>query len=118
MSLATVGGPKLVLGTTSLCSKRFTEFLGLYLRMECHWKKLGRVEGALNNGQPYPCRGPTEQSQNQDLNKRNFLMFVFERDRAQAGEGQRETQNPKQAPGSELSAQRLMQGSNSRTMRS
>ena len=38
-----------------------------------------------------------------------FLMFVFERqgDRAQVGEGQkeRETQKPKQAPGSELSAQ-------------
>ena len=34
-------------------------------------------------------------------------MFIFERDGAQAGEGQREreTQNPKQAPGSELSAQ-------------
>ena len=34
-------------------------------------------------------------------------MFIFERDRAQAGEGQREreTQKPKQAPGSELSAQ-------------
>ena len=30
-----------------------------------------------------------------------FLMFIFERDRACAGEGQREreTQNPKQAPG-------------------
>ena len=40
-------------------------------------------------------------------------MFIFERekerDRARAWEGQREreTQNPKQAPGSELSAQRL-----------
>ena len=37
------------------------------------------------------------------------LFFIFERvrDRAQMGEGQRErvTQNPKQAPGSELSAQ-------------
>ena len=62
-----------------------------------------------------------------------FLMFIFERERerereresacarvhtrAQAGvgEGQREkeTQNLKQAPGSELSAQSLMQGSNS-----
>ena len=45
-------------------------------------------------------------------------MFIFERerrrDRAQMGEGQREreTQNPKQAPGSELSAQSPMWGSN------
>ena len=48
-----------------------------------------------------------------------FLMFIIferetERDREQAGEGQREreTQNPKQAPGSELSAQSPMQGLN------
>ena len=36
------------------------------------------------------------------------------------GEGQREreAQNPKQAPGSELSAQSLMQVSNSQTVRS
>ena len=49
-----------------------------------------------------------------------FLMFIFERQRAQAGEEQREreTQNPKEAPGSELSAQSLMRGSNSQTMRS
>ena len=33
-------------------------------------------------------------------------------------ERERETQGPKQAPGSELSAQRLTQGWNSRTMRS
>ena len=41
-----------------------------------------------------------------------------ERERAQAREGQteRETQNPKQAPGSELSAQNPMGGSNSREM--
>ena len=47
-------------------------------------------------------------------------MFIFERDRAQVGEGQREseTQNPKQAPGSELSVQSLMRGSNSQTVRS
>ena len=53
-------------------------------------------------------------------------MFIFERDRererdrAQAGEGQREkeTENLKQAPGSELSAQSLTQGSNSQTARS
>ena len=43
-----------------------------------------------------------------------------DRDRARAGEGQkeRETQNLKQAPGSELSAQNRTWGSNSRTMRS
>ena len=42
-------------------------------------------------------------------------MFERQRDRTQVGEGRREkeTQNPKQAPGSELSAQSLMQGSNS-----
>ena len=38
-----------------------------------------------------------------------ILMFIFERERerSQAGKGQRErkTQNPKQAPGSQLSAQ-------------
>ena len=51
-------------------------------------------------------------------------MFIYfwerERQRAWAGEGQRERerQNPKQAPGSELSAQSLMWGSNSRTVRS
>ena len=33
-------------------------------------------------------------------------------------ERERETQNPKQAPGSELSAQRLTQGPNSKPMRS
>ena len=53
-----------------------------------------------------------------------FLMFIFifvcERDRAWVGQGQRqkETQNLKQLPGSELSAQSLTQGSNSQTMRS
>ena len=49
-------------------------------------------------------------------------MFIFERERvcAQVGEGQRETetQNPKQAPGSELSAQSSTQGSNPRAARS
>ena len=41
-------------------------------------------------------------------------------ERAQVGEGQREkeTQNLKQAPGSELSAQSLMWGSNSQTVTS
>ena len=46
-------------------------------------------------------------------------MFIYfwegERDRIWVREGQREkeTQNPKQAPGSDLSAQSLMQGLNS-----
>ena len=39
-----------------------------------------------------------------------FYLFLRERER--------DTQNPKQAPGSELSAQNLKWGSNSRTMRS
>ena len=46
----------------------------------------------------------------------NFLMlFIFERERGQAGEEQREreTQNPKQASGSELSAQSPTWGLNS-----
>ena len=51
-----------------------------------------------------------------------MFIFIFEteRDRARIGEGQREreTQNPKQALGSELSAQRLMRGSNSQSVRS
>ena len=40
--------------------------------------------------------------------------FLKDRDRAQAGVGQREmeTQNPNQAPGSELSAQSPARGSN------
>ena len=44
----------------------------------------------------------------------------IQRDRVQAGEAQREreTQNPEQAPGSELSAQSLMQGLNLQIMRS
>ena len=45
-----------------------------------------------------------------------------ERDRVQVGEGQREgereTQNLKQAPGSELSAQSLTRDSNSKNRRS
>ena len=49
-------------------------------------------------------------------------LFIFgtERDRAWTGEGQREreTQNRKQAPGSEPSVQSLTRGSNSRTARS
>ena len=46
---------------------------------------------------------------------RDFLMFIFERDKqCEQGSGrERETQNPKQAPGSELSAQSLTWGSDS-----
>ena len=51
-----------------------------------------------------------------------FLTFIYlwDRDRAQQGEGQRvrETQNPKQAPGPELTARSPPRGSNSRTARS
>ena len=44
-----------------------------------------------------------------------LCLFIFERDRAQMGEGQREreTWNLKQAPGSELSAQSTTRCSNS-----
>ena len=58
----------------------------------------------------------------------NKLIFIFERerqrsrqtDRVWAGEGQREreTQNSKQAPGSELSAKSSSWGSNPQTVRS
>ena len=51
-----------------------------------------------------------------------FLMFSFEKDRVRATgggtEGERDTQNPKQAPGSELSARSPTLGSNSPTVRS
>ena len=50
-----------------------------------------------------------------------FLMFIFEGETEhELGEEQRgrETQNPKQAPGSELSAQSPMRGSNPRAVRS
>ena len=49
-----------------------------------------------------------------------FIQFLRERDRMQVGKGQREreTQNLKQAPGSERSAQSPTWGSNSRTVRS
>ena len=61
------------------------------------------------------------------IHKIIFLMFIYfdrererERERAWVGEGQREgeTQNLKEAPGSELSAQSPMWGLNSRTVRS
>ena len=51
-------------------------------------------------------------------------MFIFERERQSmsmvnmGGQRERETQNLKQAPGSELSAQSPMWGLNSQTMRS
>ena len=45
-------------------------------------------------------------------------MFIFERERKGEGQRERETQNTKQAAGSELSAQSWTQGSNSRTARS
>ena len=49
-----------------------------------------------------------------------FIYFLRERDRAQVGEGRREkeTENPKQAPGSEPSAQSPTRGSNPQTVRS
>ena len=49
-----------------------------------------------------------------------FYLFLREREKEQAGEGQREreTQNLKQAPGTELSAQSLMWGLNLWTVRS
>ena len=52
---------------------------------------------------------------------KKFLMFIYfwGRGREWAGDGQREeTQNPKQAPGSERSAQSTMRGSNPQTARS
>ena len=54
----------------------------------------------------------------------NVYLFLTERERERermGGEGaerQRETQNPKQAPGSKLSAQSLTRGLNSQSMRS
>ena len=52
-------------------------------------------------------------------------MFIFDRERerereieSREGQRERETQNVKQAPGSNLSAQSPMQGSNSQAMRS
>ena len=49
-----------------------------------------------------------------------FLMFIFERERQQMGEGQREreTENLKEGPGSELSAQSLTRGLNPQNVRS
>ena len=48
-----------------------------------------------------------------------FNLFLRESETVQAGEGQREreTQNPKQVPGSEPSAQSPMRDSNPRTVR-
>ena len=57
--------------------------------------------------------------------KKKFFFFsvcFFERERdtvlVEEGQTERETQNPKQAPGSKLSAQSPMRGSNLRTARS
>ena len=56
--------------------------------------------------------------------KKMFLTFIYFWDRERqsmnggGSERERETQNPKQAPGSELSAQSLTRGLNSRTARS
>ena len=58
--------------------------------------------------------------------KKIFPMFIFERERQRDRETELEwgrgrergRHNPKQAPGSELSAQTPMWGSNSRTMKS
>ena len=58
------------------------------------------------------------------FNVLKFLMFIFEREgerdrQSMSRRGrERETQNPRQAPGSELSAQRLMRGLKSQTVRS
>ena len=54
------------------------------------------------------------------LNYYFFNVYLFLRERTQAGEGQREreTQNLKQSPGSELSAQSPTWGSNSQIARS
>ena len=48
-------------------------------------------------------------------------MFIFERETEcewEEGQREKETQNLKQAPGSELSAQSLTRGSNPQTVRS
>ena len=54
--------------------------------------------------------------------KKNFfwcLLFIFEIETEyEQGRGRERKQNPKQAPGSELSAQSLVWGSNSRAVRS
>ena len=49
-----------------------------------------------------------------------MFLFIFETESMSRGEAEkeRETQNLKQAPGSEPSAQSLTQGLNSQTMRS
>ena len=54
------------------------------------------------------------------LFKKIFNVYLRDRDRAPVGEGQREreAQNPKQSPGSELSAQSRTWDSNPQTVRS
>ena len=55
-----------------------------------------------------------------DFLKTSLVLRKREREREKAGEGQREReiQNPKQAPGSELSTQSLVWGLNPQTVRS
>ena len=48
----------------------------------------------------------------------NVYSFLRDSTNREGAEREMETQNPKQAPGSELSAQSLTQGSNSRAARS
>ena len=82
------------------------EGLELTSREIMTWAEVGRLTN-------WAIQGPL-------IFKKMFIYFwETERDRAQAGDGQgEETQNLKQAPGSELSAQSPTQGSNSQTVRS
>ena len=48
----------------------------------------------------------------------NVYLFLRQSTSGEGAEKERETQNPKQIPGSELSAQSPTQGSNSHTVRS
>ena len=66
--------------------------------------------------------GPVSSVCHVSLKKMVFNVYLFLRQRETEHEWgrvrERETQNPKQTPGSELSAQSPKQGSNSRTARS
>ena len=79
--------------------------------MTCHNRPYTRVSAFIQN--------PGEKDISKSLFLNFFLMFIYfwerARDRVWAGEGkrERETQNPKQAPGSELAAQSPTPGSNS-----
>ena len=80
---------------------------------------MGKHRWAGTNGRKWHNAGKWHEFQSPELSG-----FIFGRDRerereSKQGRGrERETQNLKQAPGSELSAQSLMQGSNSQTVRS